>query len=300
MRIYNPFVPITVIVGLEGAGKTTLLNKLKTGGFQKNISPTLGFHFESLSYQGRRFDIIDLGGQTAFRKAIWKKFVTNCHACLFLFDRSDREKITVAKDWLWRVIEWLPKDIIFAFFANKSDLPDIIPLEDIITHLELPKLSEHLISYQIFETSSKTALNIAESWQWITNELIHKQQYFRPFELYQIGFYTEDFQRVHYIYFGDKSKKEYFTKMAKVVEEYSEHLTEGIDEIHLDDIKIIFIQRGLHHGVFYTHKETELTYARAVFFPIMIEVQNRLKTGKKIDKAFVQGIIKATRKFRLT
>ena len=172
MSIKRKINPLIAITGLDNAGKTTFIHRLKTGEFKPDFHPTIGYDLSFLERDDFRFDIVDLGGHEAFRTTFWENFVTSCHGCIFIFDRSDAKRINLAKEWLWKVEKWVPKDANFAFFANKSDILPSMSLDDIIDGLELSKFSESpLKSFRIFETSSKTGENIEDCWNWLAKSI---------------------------------------------------------------------------------------------------------------------------------
>ncbi len=55
-----------IIIGLDNAGKTTILYKLHLGEIVTTV-PTVGFNVETVAYEGLKFQVWDLGGQTGLR-----------------------------------------------------------------------------------------------------------------------------------------------------------------------------------------------------------------------------------------
>ena len=52
-----------IIIGLDNAGKTTILYKLHLG----EVVTTVGFNVETMTYEGLKSQVWDLGGQTGLR-----------------------------------------------------------------------------------------------------------------------------------------------------------------------------------------------------------------------------------------
>ena len=55
-----------LFLGLDNAGKTTVLYKLHLGEIVTTV-PTVGFNVETMDYEGLKFQVWDLGGQTGLR-----------------------------------------------------------------------------------------------------------------------------------------------------------------------------------------------------------------------------------------
>ncbi|MHA1993836.1 MAG: ADP-ribosylation factor-like protein [Candidatus Hodarchaeales archaeon] len=162
-------IPI-VIVGLEFAGKTSFVLRLQTGEFV-NTLPTSGLDTEILEIQGTFFQLFDLGGHERFRHMFWKEYVKLSQGIVFMIDASDLEKLDDAVEWLWKCLEW-NLEAPLVILANKADL----------THIELPKLIDKVNlrklprqsptrSFQIFEISVKTGMNIDRALNWFSQKI---------------------------------------------------------------------------------------------------------------------------------
>lgn len=172
LKVGKEAVPVTIL-GLENAGKTTLVERLKTGKFVDDTTPTLGISFESFKVGDTLFKIFDVGGQFVYRKQFWVNYASNSYGIIFVFDASDRERTSEGKEWFWYLINNLQVEdkIAIAFLANKADL-DCMSLDEIIETLELPVLSSYPnISFQIFKTSNKTGDGIEQALDWFTKKL---------------------------------------------------------------------------------------------------------------------------------
>ena len=81
-----------MFVGLDGAGKSTLLQTI-AGDPEEPTVPTVGFHNVALRRErtfdsGFDVDVFDLGGGKRIR-GIWKHYVADVHACVFVVDSVD-------------------------------------------------------------------------------------------------------------------------------------------------------------------------------------------------------------------
>ena len=87
-----------IIIGLDNAGKTTILYKLHLGEIVTTV-PTVGFNVETMNYEGLKFQVWDLGGQTGLRP-YWRCYYQDTNAVVFVVDSADRERIEFAKQEL--------------------------------------------------------------------------------------------------------------------------------------------------------------------------------------------------------
>ena len=87
-----------IIIGLDNAGKTTILYKLHLGEIVTTV-PTVGFNVETMNYEGLKFQVWDLGGQTGLRP-YWRCYYQDTNAVVFVVDSADRERLEFAKQEL--------------------------------------------------------------------------------------------------------------------------------------------------------------------------------------------------------
>ncbi len=165
-------VPVTLL-GLDQAGKTSLALRLVKGKWVDNTSPTIGVNFEIFRAGDTLLKLFDVGGHKVLRRQFWLNYAANSYGILFIFDASNRKRTEEGKEWFWYLINNLEIDrrIAFAFLANKADL-NSMELDEIIEVLDLQKLSNFpKISFQIFEISVKTSMNVDNAMEWFTRKI---------------------------------------------------------------------------------------------------------------------------------
>ncbi len=165
-------VPVTLL-GLNNAGKTSLALRLATGKWVDNTSPTIGVNFETYRAGDSLLKIFDVGGHEVLRRQFWLNYAANSYGVLFVFDASDKKRTEEGKEWFWYLIDNLEVErrIALAFLANKADL-ESMEMDEVIEVLDLQKLSKFpKISFQIFEVSAKTAMNVDTAMNWFTKKI---------------------------------------------------------------------------------------------------------------------------------
>eukprot|EP01027_Heterolobosea_sp_BB2_P023815 GEZU01035827.1.p1 GENE.GEZU01035827.1~~GEZU01035827.1.p1 ORF type:complete len:180 (-),score=38.50 GEZU01035827.1:49-588(-) len=158
-----------LMVGLDAAGKTTILYKLKLGE-QVTTIPTIGFNVETVEYKKITFTMWDVGGQDAIRP-LWRHYYEGTDAIIFVVDSNDIERINDARDELKRMLsEDLLRDAVLLVFANKQDLPNALPANEICTRLGIPDMCRNR-DWFVQPTSATCGDGIIEGLDWLSNKL---------------------------------------------------------------------------------------------------------------------------------
>ncbi|KAK6254867.1 hypothetical protein SCA6_016172 [Theobroma cacao] len=175
-----------VVVGLDNAGKTTTLYKLHLGDVV-TTHPTVGSNVEELVYKNIRFEILqvcwapkyfyllqvwDLGGQERLRTS-WATYYRGTHAVIVVIDSTDRARITIMKDELFRLLghEDLQHSVILVF-ANKQDLKDAMTPAEITDALSLHSIKNH--DWHIQSCCALTGDGLYDGLGWIAQHVTGK------------------------------------------------------------------------------------------------------------------------------
>jgi len=157
-----------LILGLDNAGKTTILYKLQMGEVVTTV-PTIGFNVETVQYKNVRFQVWDLGGQTSIRP-YWRCYYQNTNAVIYVVDSADPERMGISKQELMAMLEEEElKDASLMVFANKQDLPNALPSEQIAEKLGLSSLKSR--QWAIFKTSAIKGDGLNEGLDWLVATL---------------------------------------------------------------------------------------------------------------------------------
>ncbi len=292
MSIKKKIHPLIAITGLEKAGKTTFIHRLKTGEFKDDFQPTVGYDLSIIKENDYRFDVVDLGGQQSFRSTFWENFVSSCQGCIFVFDRTDKNRMKLVKEWLWKVEEWIPKDANFAFFANKSDLEDSLSLEDIVEELDLTKFSESpLKSFRIFETSSVTGKNIKECWTWLSQSIRRRMEAKPSVNVYAFEILDDRLEPIFDEIFIENEKKTEIQEVKQVFRAHSLKMIDSLPSIKIDNYVVHMLKKGDYYAILYVNQDDEQSIARETGLTLFFEVLSRMKRELKIDKDTIKNLI---------
>ncbi|MHA1973747.1 MAG: ADP-ribosylation factor family protein [Candidatus Hodarchaeales archaeon] len=162
-----------LILGLPKTGKTTMLQRLKTGLWIRDTTPTLGMNIETTRIGGVTFSAWDLGGLLQFRRVLWEMYTKNVDGLIYVIDVSDPARLPEARNNLWRILKTkYLKDIPIAIFVNKVDVVEndqSFTVEDLANLLGISKNMGRVLN--IFNTSGKTGIGIYKGIYWLTDAI---------------------------------------------------------------------------------------------------------------------------------
>ena len=138
----KPTYPRVIMIGLDDAGKSICLYGLRLGSCITTV-PTVGFNCETIECNGLSLTIWDLGGRAVLRP-LWRQFtLEDTVGVIFVVNAADRSRFDEARNALHRYLrENELADIPLLVYANKQDLADAAPPEEVSVALELDKLTD--------------------------------------------------------------------------------------------------------------------------------------------------------------
>eukprot|EP01129_Flabellula_baltica_P008391 TRINITY_DN3327_c0_g1_i3.p1 TRINITY_DN3327_c0_g1~~TRINITY_DN3327_c0_g1_i3.p1 ORF type:complete len:179 (-),score=34.82 TRINITY_DN3327_c0_g1_i3:57-593(-) len=162
-----------LVLGIDGAGKTSFLYYLKDGeGFTGTTEPTLGFNIETIKYGRIKFNIWDVGGQVKIRN-LWHHYYEdqNTNAIIYIIDSNDIDRIQESCDVLFQLLEEEQlAGIKLLVLANKQDLPNSVPVEEISDRLDLGGRYPNLV-WNIQGCVGISGEGIVDSMDWLAGVL---------------------------------------------------------------------------------------------------------------------------------
>jgi len=153
-----------LLLGLDNAGKTSCLKKLSDEEIS-HIMPTQGFNIKSLSQEGFKLNVWDIGGQKAIRP-YWANYYSNTDALVYVIDSADRKRVEETGVELNLLLE--EEKLAGApvlILANKQDLITAIPAKELSEMLMLHNIRDR--KWQMQACSAKTGAGLQEGIQWV-------------------------------------------------------------------------------------------------------------------------------------
>lgn len=155
-----------LLLGLDNAGKTTLLKQLASEDVT-HVTPTTGFNIKSVSAEGLKLNVWDIGGQLKIRP-YWHNYYENTDLLIFVIDSSDQKRIAEAAAELEDILcDEKLKNVPVLIFANKQDVPDALSILEIEEHLKKDKLEEH--KWHLQPCSGRAGDGLKEGMEWLCN-----------------------------------------------------------------------------------------------------------------------------------
>ena len=162
-----------IVLGDFGVGKTSLIyrylkNKFKNNISEDDINPENNIKLVQLDENKKiKLNIWDTAGQEN-KGIIFKQYYIDVYGALLIFDLTNKNSFNNLKQWLNNLKENCPRDIVYCFVGNKSDLIE----ERKVTYEEV---KEFIQDYIYYETSSKNGNNVSLAFEQLAYNIIEKQ-----------------------------------------------------------------------------------------------------------------------------
>ena len=141
-----------VILGLDNSGKTTLVGMLDNK--------------EEIKIRNVIFNAHDLGGHVAARR-IWKQYLHNINAIVFIVDSSDFIRVYEARDELNKIISEI--DVPILVLGNKIDKHRACSESKLKELLEINEKNNSRI--KLFMCSVVKRTGITEAFNWLSDQI---------------------------------------------------------------------------------------------------------------------------------
>ncbi|NHK32078.1 MAG: GTP-binding protein [Asgard group archaeon] len=164
----GPVKQHVAIIGLDAAGKTTIMKRILRSEYTIS-KPTFGVNIEVYKYRTLEFVVWDLGGHAPIRKTLWKKFVTKAQIIVFVVDSADKKRFPLAKDVFYESLNNTDPNAPILFLANKADKEDAASTTEVMTALDLGKMTRGQRSFNMFRCSALTGEGLFEAWDWLVD-----------------------------------------------------------------------------------------------------------------------------------
>ncbi|EAR85571.3 small guanosine triphosphatase family Ras family protein (macronuclear) [Tetrahymena thermophila SB210] len=173
------------ITGSSSVGKSSLMMRFTDDVFNVVLIPTIGVDFKIRSFTVDnkivKLNIWDTAGQERF-DAIIKAYYKGIHACLIVFDLTDRQTFQDVYKWFDKCKQNAKNEVKLILVGNKADLEE----QRAVTYEEACNLAQEL-DMQYIETSAKSKQNVDQCFIQLSQDLI--QQYIKQNK--QIQFETQ-------------------------------------------------------------------------------------------------------------
>merc|ERR1711879_398459 len=130
-----------------------------------HIMPTQGFNIKSLVQGEFKLNVWDIGGQKTIRP-YWSNYFESSDALVYVVDSSDRRRL---EESTAELKELLAEDklggVPLLVFANKQDLLQAVPADEISSSLGLANIQDR--TWTIQACSAKQGDGLQEGMEWL-------------------------------------------------------------------------------------------------------------------------------------
>lgn len=157
-----------LMVGLDNSGKTTIVKKLSHEDIT-DISPTLGFNIKTMSFQGFKLNIWDIGGQKTLRP-YWRNYYEKTDGLIWVVDSADLSRLQDCRQELQQLLK---EERLFGatllVLANKQDVPSALGPQELEEVLDLKSISKRHV--KIVACSAVTGQGLLEGMEWMVKDI---------------------------------------------------------------------------------------------------------------------------------
>ena len=135
--------------------------------------PTQGFNVKSLTQDGFKLNVWDIGGQKAIRP-YWKNYYENTDGLVYVVDSSDEIRLAeCTKELLELLSEENLAKVPLLVFANKQDMQFALDAEKILSTLNLMEIKDR--TWNIQACSAVTKEGLQEGMEWLVKTVSEKK-----------------------------------------------------------------------------------------------------------------------------
>ncbi len=132
--------------------------------------PTIGFNVENVDHKNVHLQMWDVGMRDAAR-ALLRHYLPGTSAIVCVVDSRDRERLPQVRDLLASLVrEDELRDAVFLLYANKQDLENAAPPEEVTTALDLSAVL-HGHPWRLFGASATEGAGLNEGLDWLADTL---------------------------------------------------------------------------------------------------------------------------------
>lgn len=160
--------PKVVLVGDSAAGKTSLLIQIVRGSYDPTIESTVGASYESKTIETSKGPLSirfwDTAGQEKFKSLI-PMYIRNSSVVILVINSQSVDSFNSKDTWVQQVRDISP-DTEFYILSNKSDLPPMIPVD------ELKEWAEKK-GFQFYRVSAKDNVSVMKAINTMAESLAY-------------------------------------------------------------------------------------------------------------------------------
>jgi small GTP-binding protein len=154
-----------LLLGDGAVGKTSLVHRYVEGQFKERYKATIGVDIFSKTIGSTELQIWDLSGQEHF-VSVRSKFYSKSDGALLVFDLTNQKSFDNLNSWVEETKQGVGAEIPMVILGNKSDLTDLI----IINDDDIKSFaSKH--SWKWMKSSAKSGENVENAFETIANIL---------------------------------------------------------------------------------------------------------------------------------
>ncbi|MHA1304944.1 MAG: ADP-ribosylation factor-like protein [Candidatus Heimdallarchaeaceae archaeon] len=164
-------IPHVAILGLDKSGKSTTVNRLLFGTVSE-ANPPQATCFVNVYYGKSILSILEADEETARESPYFQDILRQIDAVVFVIDTETPRHVEASFEYVYSLLDKIPQTTPILFLANKKDLEDSVPFEDILLDPAFQVITDDINrSVSIYDISAKTGENFYTAFDWIVSRI---------------------------------------------------------------------------------------------------------------------------------
>ncbi len=166
--------PELVILGLENSGKSSVINRLLFGTVNDSY-PHQNICLMNIGYGNSTISVIEADEEIVRENAYFQDVLSSVDGILFVVDTTTQKHVEASFEYLYGILGKIPENISILILANKMDLKNAVPLEDVLGDPAFSIIADQSSrSIAVHQVSIKTGENFYLAIDWLVSRMTQR------------------------------------------------------------------------------------------------------------------------------
>ncbi len=164
-------IPQVAILGLQGSGKSSVVSRLLYGTVTDAQPPQLTC-FISITYGKSIVTIMEADEETSRESPYFLDILSEVDGVVFVLDAKTQRHVEASFEYIFSLLEKIPRKTAILFLVNKTDLTDSVPFPDVLQDPAFQVIMDDIDrSVSIYPVSVRTGENFYTAFDWVISRM---------------------------------------------------------------------------------------------------------------------------------